>query len=95
MEVVCPTLPRYSPPYQNKTPWQAIDAATCSRKGATRRCENGKTLVEDTREMALYWIYRWELHHLLNLCGLAVERTTPIWSAAVYGKELIVAARFG
>jgi hypothetical protein len=23
--------------------------------------------------MALYRIYRWELHHLLNLCGLVDE----------------------
>jgi hypothetical protein len=34
---------------------------------------NGEMVVEDTREMALRWTYRWELHHLLNLCALAVE----------------------
>jgi hypothetical protein len=34
---------------------------------------NGDVLVEDTREMALRWTYRWELRHLLELCGLSVE----------------------
>jgi SAM-dependent methyltransferase len=34
---------------------------------------DGEVLAEDTREMALRWTYRWELHHLLNLCGLAVD----------------------
>ena len=34
---------------------------------------HGEVLAEDSREMALRWTYRWELHHLLRLCGLAVE----------------------
>jgi len=56
---------------------------------------NGETLAEDTREMVLRWTYRWELHHLLNLCGLAVEAEYSdfIGSAPAYGKELIVVAR--
>jgi ubiquinone/menaquinone biosynthesis C-methylase UbiE len=56
---------------------------------------NGDVLAQDTREMALRWTYRWELYHLLRLCGVAVEaeysdfdRGTP-----TYGKELILVAR--
>ena len=56
---------------------------------------NGEVLAEDTREMALRWTYRWELHHLLNLCGLAVEAEYSdfVGSAPAYGKELIHVAR--
>jgi hypothetical protein len=55
---------------------------------------NGEVLAEDTREMALRWAYRWELHHLLALCGLAVEvEYSDFFGAApVYGKELILVA---
>ena len=51
--------------------------------------------AEDTREMALRWTYRWELHHLLNLCGLALEaeHSDFVGSAPAYGKELILVAR--
>ena len=56
---------------------------------------NGEVLAQDTREMALRWTYRWELHHLLNLCGLAVEAEYSdfLGSAPAYGKELILVAR--
>jgi SAM-dependent methyltransferase len=56
---------------------------------------NGEVLVQDTREMALRWTYRWELHHLLGLCGFAVEAeySDYLGSAPAYGKELILAAR--
>jgi SAM-dependent methyltransferase len=56
---------------------------------------NCEVLAEDTREMALRWTYRWELHHLLNLCGLAVEAEYSdfVGSAPAYGKELILVAR--
>jgi ubiquinone/menaquinone biosynthesis C-methylase UbiE len=56
---------------------------------------HGEVLAEDTREMALRWTYRWELHHLLNLCGLAVEAEYSdfVGSAPAYGKELILVAR--
>jgi SAM-dependent methyltransferase len=56
---------------------------------------NGEVLAEDTREMALRWTHRWELHHLLNLCGLAVEAEYSDFtgSAPAYGKELILVAR--
>jgi len=56
---------------------------------------NGEVLAEDTREMTLRWTYRWELHHLLNLCGLTVEAEYSdfIGSAPAYGKELILVAR--
>jgi SAM-dependent methyltransferase len=56
---------------------------------------NGEVLCEDTREMALRWTYRWELHHLLRLCGLAVEAEHSDFggSAPAYGMELILVAR--
>jgi ubiquinone/menaquinone biosynthesis C-methylase UbiE len=56
---------------------------------------NGEVLAEDTREMALRWTYRWELRHLLRLCGLAVEAEYSDFgcSAPAYGKELILVAR--
>ena len=58
---------------------------------------DGAVLAEETREMELRWTYRWELHHLLNLCGLAVdvEYSDFAASAPAYGKELIVVARAG
>ena len=45
--------------------------------------------------MALRWTYRWELHHLLKLCGFMIEAEHGDFagSASVYGKELIVVAR--
>lgn len=54
----------------------------------------GAVLREDTREMALRWTYRWELRHLLQLCGFAVEAEFSDFAgtAPVYGRELIVIA---
>jgi SAM-dependent methyltransferase len=56
---------------------------------------DGKVLAEDAREMALRWTYRWELHHLLKLCGFTVEAEYSDFfgCAPAYGKELIVVAR--
>ena len=56
---------------------------------------DGKVLREDTREMTLRWTYRWELHHLLALCGFAVEAEYSDFerSPPVYGKELIIVGR--
>jgi hypothetical protein len=56
---------------------------------------NGEALVKDTREMALRWTYRWELRHLLELCGLSVEAEYSDFagSAPAYGKELICVAK--
>jgi hypothetical protein len=56
---------------------------------------DGAVLAEDTREMVLRWTYRWELHHLLKLCGFAVEAEYSDFagSAPAYGKELILVAR--
>ena len=52
-------------------------------------------LQEATREMALRWTYRWELHHLLELCGFVVEAEHSDFHGAppAYGKELVVVAR--
>src|SRR5262249_18023533 len=54
-----------------------------------------KVLDEDTREMALRWTYRYELRHLLELCGFAVESEYSDFAGAppAYGKELVVVAR--
>ena len=56
---------------------------------------NGEVIAEDVREMALRWTYRWELHHLLELCGYAVEteHSDLAGSAPAYGRELIIVAR--
>jgi ubiquinone/menaquinone biosynthesis C-methylase UbiE len=56
---------------------------------------NGEVLAEDSREMALRWTFRWELHHLLELSGLAVEAEYSdfVGSGPAYGKELILLAR--
>ena len=56
---------------------------------------SGQMLAEDTREMSLRWTYRWELRHLLELCGFAIETEYSDFagSAAAYGKELIIVAR--
>jgi ubiquinone/menaquinone biosynthesis C-methylase UbiE len=56
---------------------------------------NGALLQEATRESALRWTYRWELRHLLELCGFAVEAEYSDFLGAppVYGKELVVVAR--
>jgi hypothetical protein len=45
--------------------------------------------------MALRWTFRWELHHLLELSGLAVEAEYSdfVGSGPAYGKELILLAR--
>jgi len=58
---------------------------------------DGQVLAEDTREMSLRWTYRWELYHLLELCGFAVEAEYSDFagSAAAYGKELVLVARAG
>jgi SAM-dependent methyltransferase len=56
---------------------------------------NGEVLAEDTRVMALRWTYRWELHHLLALCGFTVEAEYSdfVGSPPAYGKELILVTR--
>jgi len=56
---------------------------------------DGAVLAHDTREMALRWTYRWELRHLLELCGFTAdtEHSDFAGSAPVYGKELIIVAR--
>ena len=45
--------------------------------------------------MALRWTYRWELRHLLELCGFVVEAEHSDFHGAppAYGKELVVVAR--
>ena len=47
--------------------------------------------------MALRWTWRWELRHLLELCGFVVvaEYSDFARSGPAYGKELIVVAGIG
>jgi hypothetical protein len=56
---------------------------------------DGELLAEDTREMALRWACRWELHNLLRLCDLVVEAEYSDFegSPPAYGKQLILVAR--
>ena len=58
---------------------------------------NGVLLEEATREMALRWTYRWELRHMLELCGFVVEAEYSDFHGAppAYGKELVVVAPHG
>ena len=46
--------------------------------------------------MALRWTFRWELYHLVRLCGLVVEAEYSFFrcSGPFYGKELIQIANF-
>jgi ubiquinone/menaquinone biosynthesis C-methylase UbiE len=56
--------------------------------------QDGELLAEDTRNMALRWTWRWELHHLLELCGFVVDAQYSDFAGSppAYGKELIVVA---
>lgn len=60
----------------------------------TERAANGEVLAEGRREMAMRWTYRWELHHLLALCGFTVEAEYSdfVGSPPEYGREMIVVA---
>jgi hypothetical protein len=58
----------HSPPPRGDRPIGALLIRSSSRVA-----DRGEHPTEATREMALRWTYRWELHDLLNLCGLAVE----------------------
>jgi hypothetical protein len=52
---------------------------------------------QEQREMALRWTWRWELRHLLELCGFAIEAEYSDFRGAppAYGKELVVVAKAG
>jgi hypothetical protein len=45
--------------------------------------------------MTLRWTYRWELRHLLEVCGFTVEAEYSDFTGAApaYGEEMIVVAR--
>ena len=60
--------------------------------GTQSSIADGAALEEATREMALRWTWRWELRHLLELCGFGVvaEYSDFALSGPAYGKELIV-----
>jgi ubiquinone/menaquinone biosynthesis C-methylase UbiE len=84
--------------YVGEVLWTDFDHLNQVRRDLWRYVEvgpDGAVLAEDTREMVLRWTYRWELHHLLKLCGFAVEAEYSDFagSAPAYGKELILIAR--
>jgi ubiquinone/menaquinone biosynthesis C-methylase UbiE len=75
-----------------------LDRLTQVRRDLWRYTEmgaEGEILAQDTREMALRWTYRWELHHLLESRGFAVaaEYSDFVGSPPAYGAELIMLAR--
>ena len=78
-----------------RTRFDHLDQVRRDRWRYTEVGPNGEVLAQDTREMALRWTYRWELHHLLRLCGLAVEAEYSDFGCAApaYGRELILVAR--
>ena len=61
----------------------------------TESAPDGTLLREETREMVLRWTYRWEMRHLLERCGFAVEAEYSDFHGAppVYGKEQIWVCR--
>jgi hypothetical protein len=61
----------------------------------TEFAPGGAVMHEATREMALRWTWRWELHHLLELSGFSTEAEYSDFAGSppAYGKELIVVAR--
>jgi SAM-dependent methyltransferase len=75
-----------------------IDPLTQVRWDLWRYTELGEgdaVLTEATRQMALRWTYRWELHHLLEACGFTVEAEYSDFAGSppAYGHELIVVAQ--
>jgi hypothetical protein len=52
---------------------------------------DGAVLEEEALELSLRWTYRWEMRHLLQLAGFAVEAEFSNFagSPAAYGKEQI------
>jgi SAM-dependent methyltransferase len=63
----------------------------------TEHDRSGAVLDAATRELAVRWTYRWELRHLLELCGFTVtaEYSDFLGAPPAYGKELIVVAAVG
>jgi SAM-dependent methyltransferase len=61
----------------------------------TEVAADGTVLAEARREMTMRWTYRWELRHLLALCGFTVEaeHSDFLGSPPEYGREMIVVAR--
>lgn len=54
----------------------------------------GTVIDADNRELAVRWTYRWELRHLLELCGFTVtaEFSDFFGAPPAYGREMIVLA---
>jgi SAM-dependent methyltransferase len=61
----------------------------------TEFAPDGAMVDTATREMVLRWTWRWELRHLLELCGFRVEAEYSDFAGSppAYGKEQIVIAR--
>lgn len=58
---------------------------------------DGTVALEETLELSLRWTYRWEMRHLLQLAGFAIEAEFSDFSGSLpaYGKEQIWLARRG
>ena len=56
---------------------------------------NGEVLRQEIRERVVRWTYRWELRHLLKICGFSVEAEYSDFnrSPPAYGKELLMVAK--
>jgi SAM-dependent methyltransferase len=61
----------------------------------TERDDTGRVIDEATRDLAVRWTFRWELHHLLAASGFSIEAEYSDFAGAgpAYGRELIVVAR--
>lgn len=61
----------------------------------TERGPDGSVLRQELEELTLRWMYRYELHHLLELSGfeLVAEYSDFAKSPPVYAGELVVVAR--
>jgi ubiquinone/menaquinone biosynthesis C-methylase UbiE len=61
----------------------------------TERTEAGTVVRDEVEQLVIRWTYRYELHHLLELCGFedVVEYSDFKRSPPAYGRELVVLAR--
>ncbi|HEY2378756.1 MAG TPA: class I SAM-dependent methyltransferase [Gemmatimonadaceae bacterium] len=57
--------------------------------------ENGNVVRDEEEHLELRWIYRYEMRHLLELSGFAIEEELSDFSGArpAYGREQIVLAK--
>ncbi len=56
--------------------------------------EEGRVVRTELEELRLRWTFRYELHHLLEVCGFRLLREYSDFkgSEPAYGRELVVVA---